>query len=401
MDGKQSIFEHLTRATSDAATSGTSGLVHFADGVFPVPSCVDGEDQPTIVIGLDNGNDALKLSVLTPGGGAVGLRIPTAYMPAREIQGGKGELTYQVNTGLAFWMGDVALRHDGGALPIGPTDQRLVDQRQHDVIGAALAELLFTAGYAPGSYSIAMCIAVPNKEIVLHANNRLGVVDTTAKVLRERVKGYTWHVRRIASTNAVSDWELQVKELMPQAQSVGTLMCWSRSPLGQLTTDLDGLVIVDIGGGDLQSTEITLAPYQYGSRRLGDGTITLARALATRFPGEELNDVAAQHALVTRKMLVSGRFRAIDHEVNQVLATTGQDLVGRILPVLRQTRRYVILTGGGVVLLQKMLAERLLAAGKSAETEYTMMPVHLASYTNSFGALFAMVFRLTKRTSVA
>lgn len=208
-------------------------------------------------------------------------------------------------------------------------------------------------------------------------------------------------MQRIASTNATTTWDLTVTDLMPQAQSVGTLMCWSRTPQGQVATDLDGLVIVDIGGGDLQSTEIALAPYQYGSRRLGDGTITLARALASHFPAEEMNDVAAQHALVSRMLLISGRRRAIDRAVDQVLATSGQDLIGRILPVLRQTRRYVILTGGGVVLLQQLLEERLHATGKQAEDDYMVIPAHLASYANSIGSLFALLFRMTKRMPVA
>ncbi len=72
-------------------------------------------------------------------------------------------------------------------------------------------------------------------------------------------------------------------------------------------TDVDALTILDIGGGDLQKTDININPYGMTTQHLGAGTIGIARALKARFPRMNLSDVAAQQALVTRKLRISGR----------------------------------------------------------------------------------------------
>ena len=102
-----------------------------------------------------------------------------------------------------------------------------------------------------------------------------------------------------------------------------------------------------------------LKPYRMTSERIGDGTIDIARALKAMLPKAKLNDVTAQHSLVTRQTMEMGRNRKIHKEVDEVLHTNGQDLVGQVLPVLQDSRRYVIITGGGAVLLRDMLLDRL------------------------------------------
>jgi|GEM_PF-4268975 len=49
-----------------------------------------------LVVGLDNGNDALKGAVLTEEGRLVTLRIPTAIREALIVRGGKQEVTYTI-----------------------------------------------------------------------------------------------------------------------------------------------------------------------------------------------------------------------------------------------------------------------------------------------------------------
>lgn len=91
-----------------------------------------------IPIAIDNGNDALKGAVLChdpalPEGERTRsqlttIRAPTAFALAQTIQGHQ-EVTYRCD-GVSFWTGDVALAHRGDALRLGPTIQRLDDERQ-------------------------------------------------------------------------------------------------------------------------------------------------------------------------------------------------------------------------------------------------------------------------------
>src|SRR5690606_32661888 len=97
-----------------------------------------------VPVAIDNGNDALKGAVLrrdpdVPDGGGTRsllttLRVPTAFALAQEIQG-RQEVTYSCD-GVSFWTGEVALAHAGDALRLGPTIQRLDDERQRWFIGA-------------------------------------------------------------------------------------------------------------------------------------------------------------------------------------------------------------------------------------------------------------------------
>jgi hypothetical protein len=118
-----------------------------------------------LVVGLDNGNDALKGAVITEEGCLVTARIPTAIREALVVRGGKQEVTYTIGE-TTFWIGDTALDHDGDGLFIGPTYQRIIDPRMRLFLAASLVELLVAAGYAPGSYSLAIGFAIPNDEIV-------------------------------------------------------------------------------------------------------------------------------------------------------------------------------------------------------------------------------------------
>ena len=64
------------------------------------------------------------------------IRVPTAFAIAEQIQG-RQEVTYQCD-GVAFWTGATALAHGGDALRLGPTIQRLDDERQRWFIGAGI-----------------------------------------------------------------------------------------------------------------------------------------------------------------------------------------------------------------------------------------------------------------------
>lgn len=386
----QTIIEELieSTATGQAAFLGLRGRVHQGK-------------QELLVVGLDNGNDALKGAVFAADGRLVTIRVPTAYREAMEVRGGQHEVTYTIGS-TTFWSGDSALDHEGDSLVIGPTYQRMVDPRMRHFLAAGLVELLRQAGYTAGGYQLAVGFAIPNDELVPTVTETgqeevLGVREETRTVLINHLKGADWSVLRSDRDGTVEQWQIQIGLLLPQAQTVGTLLAYTRAKNGRHATDLEGVTVLDIGGGDLQRIECSLRPYQLITRRLGDGTIRVARALQAKFPAFGLNDVAAQRALIEQQMMVAGRTRSIEAAVTEVLASQGQAIIADLLPSLRQSRRFVIITGGGVLLLQTLIIERLALETKVYGRDYTIVPAPFASVLNAIAALFAMLFATGRR----
>jgi len=269
-------------------------------------------------------------------------------------------------------------------------------------LAAGLVELLVAAEYAPGVYSLAIGFAIPNDEIVsirsdTGSEEGLGVCDETRSVLLTYLKGASWQITRTDPDGTVAVWELQIAVVLPQAQTVGTLLAYTRSPTGKVVTDLEGVTVIDIGGGDLQRIECAIQPYQIVARRLGDGTIRIARVLKEKFPQLELSDVAAQRALITKRLMVSGRTRDISVQVQEAIASQGQAILADLLPSLRQSRRFVIITGGGVILLQDRIAERLTLEPKRAGDDYDLIHPELAAMLNAVAVLFAVIFKSAKK----
>ncbi len=133
------------------------------------------------------------------------------------------------------------------------------------------------------------------------------------------------------------------------------------------------------------------------SERRGEGTIDIARGLRELLPKAKFNDVTAQYALVSRQALISGKMQKIDKEVQSVINTYGQDLVGKMLEIFQETRRFLVITGGGVILLQDTISDLLNAAGLESGRDYVVVDHGLASVLNSVGALFAVLFMAAKK----
>jgi hypothetical protein len=380
------------------AQRGGTILDHLQDNLpLGLPSTIRvAGSGPLVPAGLDNGNGHTKIALLTPAGELVTQAVPTVYRAAKEIRGGAGITSYRVNSGPAFWAGAEALGQDGDALPIGTTSERLGDPRQISFLAAALVEALIAGGYKSGIHNLAVGLAVPNDEIVLmRGGDRLGVSKETKQAIKEHLFGKTFEVARTASNGQVSWWTLTYSTIMPQAQSIGTYLVWSRQPNGQTVDDgIEALSIVDIGTGDLQRTDVDVAPYRMTGEKLGRGTVTMARQLAAQLGHLRLNDAQAMQALISRTVRESGVRVPIDAEVDQVIAAEGQDLVARLLPVLQQQSRYVLFTGGGVLLdgLRAAIEERAAAMGKRAPRNYTMVPDQFALTLNATGALVAVVY---------
>jgi hypothetical protein len=370
------------------------------DEPFGLPSRITIRGEPCIAIGLDNGNDAAKITMLNDVGKAITIRIPTAHQLAKTFQGGQGEVTYQLGDDAAFWIGEAAIRNAGRALRVGSTATRITDARHASFLAGCLVEAMIAAGFAPGAYNLALGFAIPNSEIIKESPNseKLVVSDETKNALRTHIQDKQWHITRTDERGKRTTWQLTVRYLVPQAQSVGTFVAWAKAPNGRTVTDYDALTILDIGGGDLQQTDITLKPaYRMASERRGDGTIDIARGLKQLLPKAKFNDVTAQYALITRQALISGKMQTIEKEVVSVIDTYGQDLVGKMLEIVQETRRFLVITGGGVLLLKKPLRDMLDAAEVEAERDYFLVNRDLASVLNSVGALFAVLFMAAKK----
>jgi hypothetical protein len=374
VSGQRSILDHLV-----------------AGDPFGLASWIAIQGEQVVPIGLDNGNDAAKVTLLNCEGRAISVRIPTAHLLAVSFQSSMGEVAYQNGAGNSFWIGEVAIRNEGEALQVGSTAQRFMDARQQPFIGAVLVEALIAAGYAPGEYRLALGFAIPNTEIVKES------AEEARQVLKKYLQGHTWQLTRTDTRGRVTTWTLTVRHLLPQAQSVGTFVAWSKAPSGAKVIDYDSVTILDIGGGDLHRTDIWLKPYRLATERMGNGTIEVARGLIKRLPKARLNDVTAQHALVSRHALTSGKMQHVSTEVDEVLQMYGHNLVARMLPTFQDTRRYVIITGGGAILLQGPISDVLAAAGKEQGHDYFLMDHGLASVLNSVGALFSVLFMVARK----
>jgi hypothetical protein len=359
------------------------------------PTIRVGRSEATLV-GIDNGNDAIKAAVLSAEGALHTMRVPAALRPAARLLAAEQEVSYQID-GQTIWIGETALAHEGDALPVGPTRQRLIDPRQRQLLAASLVELLRSAGYPAGEHALVLGFAVPNTEIVIERDadgqERRTVDAATRGVLEQYLKSACWEVGRVAEDGSIEPWTLRIVTALPQAQTAGTILAVTKSALGRTALDYDGLVVLDLGGGDVHETEVTLHPrYAMLTRRIGDGSIRIARALKLAFPRLPLNDAQAQQALISRRLLIAGRWKDISGEVEAVLDSQGQAIIADILPSLRQARRYVIITGGLTIPLRRRLIERLALEEKRTPDDYLVINGELAPVLNAIGVLFGAAF---------
>ncbi len=374
---------------------------------FPVRPTVRIGSATLIPVAVDNGNDALKGAVLhrdpaVPEGESVrslltAIRVPTAFALAQTIQG-RQEVTYCCD-GLSFWVGEAALAHGGDALRLGPTIQRLDDERQRFFIGAGIVELLRTAGYSPGEHQVALTLAVPNTEIVIERDEKgveqLTLDARTRESLARHLKGKTWTISRTDDDQQPETWVIKVATVLPQAQSAGTVVALTRASNGKAVSGIAGLRVIDIVGGDLHVTEVVFSPAQMINRRSGDGTIRIARALRTdkAFAGVIRNDVEAQQALVRQAVMRASRSVSIATEVQQAVASKGNAMVADVLGEIRDSKQFVAITGGGVLLLRSLLADVLAHEAKEPGRDYLLVDGPLASQLNAIGVLFGLIFR--------
>ena len=398
----QSVVDVLSAGGSLAA-SGASSLGDAQRWpALGLPASVDWKGGRVIPIGLDNGNDAAKVAIVAPDGALLTLRVPTATMPAKTIRSGEREPAYSVGD-LTLWIGDTALRHGGDELPIGTTAARLADDRLRAYLAAVLAEALATAGYTPGVYSLLLGFSIPDEEIESDDDakdmNKVAVRADTKKALAEHVRGQVWAVTRTDKAGVVTTWQLQVAAVLPQPQTAGTVLAYTKAPNGKTVIERDRLLVVNIGGGDTFESEVSTKPFQMSSSRISAGTIDMARALWRRLGETERNDAAAQYALRTHRALRSGSWEDISDEVSAIQRSVGQTLLTRVLANALHSRQFVLLTGGGVIPLHDQIEARMREAEppRVRGKQYDVINHGLSSVLNAIGALLAVAFAASAR----
>lgn len=369
-------------------------------------------DDLLLALGDDDGNGKKKLAVLNRQSAVVTVEIPASYIEAADIRMGRALTSYRVNGGPAFWIGEDAVRNGGDALPIGPTAQRLADRRHRDFGAACVVEVLRLAGYGPDTYRLAVARAVPNEEV--SAKNKpqadgsttetVVVKKETRQAIKQWLHGQTFVVVRTDEDGRDETWSIVYAEVVPLAQSIGTFIAFSRDLYARnQLLDVEALRINDIGGGDDQLIEVLYdrGNWRMTARRLGDGTIDLARALARQFPALQLNDAQAQFALEHRSLRnEAGRRQHIDAEIARVMQAEGQDMVARKLPLLQQPGYFLVFTGGGIRLpeLRTAIAERAATAGKQEGEHYAFIDPAVSGVMNAFGVLMLLIFMTSGRS---
>lgn len=376
---------------------------HWTTALHLSPS-VDWKGERVIPVGLDNGNDAAKVAVLSQDGELITVRIPTACMEAKTIRSGEREPSHAIG-GMVLWVGDVALRHGGEELPIGSTSSRLADDRLRAFLAAVLVEGLATAGYRAGRHSLLLGFSIPDEEIEADDDARglekVAVRRDTKQALAQYVRGATWSVTRTDKHGHAQAWELTIAAVMPQPQTAGTVLAYTKAPNGRTVIDRDRLLVVNIGGGDTFESEVSTKPFQMSSTRISAGTIDMARALWRRLGETERNDAAAQYALRTRTALRGGRWEKIDGDVEAVERSSGQTLISRVLANALRSRQFVLLTGGGIIPLHDQITARMEGAEppRARGRDYDVINHGLSSVLNAVGALLAVVFAASARRS--
>lgn len=125
------------------------------------------------------------------------------------------------------------------------------------------------------------------------------------------------------------------------------------------------------------------------AKRLGDGTISIARELKPlveeRF-GVDISEAQAQEALYTRKIMKAGDEQDISDLLTE-LHPRWSNLLTKINITSRMLTTFIIFTGGGAGLLHEELREIMAALpGKRQEgIDYLVMPTKLAPLANVVG----------------
>lgn len=368
-----------------------------------IPDRRQWEPVQALIAAIDNGNDAFKGAMLHKQAPTITTkRIIAAYMPARKLRGGEGVVTWQVNDSEEFWIGEDAVESKKVEnLPIGYTAERLPDERYQSYLAACLVELLIEAGYGSrgsdghvlgdwqGEHNLYTSFGIPNEEITL-----AGSTKEASQALR-LIFNTPFNIIRTDERGQKTSWLVRLVEINPYPQSFASFAAWYYTVDGTpIETRIIKHVTIDIGGGQTHSCEVDLvhradAPVKLRmeAKYLGEGTISLARpmkdAIRGMYQGVRLSDPAAQYALMTQQIAVSGALTDIDALVADVISARSKQLLSPILEYIQEGQNYLMFTGGGRVLLEQQLRE--MVAPTRTENQYLFVEPKLSPALNAIG----------------
>jgi len=84
---------------------------------------------------------------------------------------------------------------------------------------------------------------------------------------------------------------------------------------------------------------------------------------------------------------------SIAEDVQRVVASKGNAMVADVLAELSDSAMFVVITGGGVLLLHELLVSVLQQEAKEQGRDYLLVDGPLASELNAIGVLFGLIFR--------
>jgi hypothetical protein len=367
--------------------------------------------EPTMakLMAIDNGNDAIKTAMPmlnTPH--LATLRMPTAYVPEKQIRFGAGRVTWQINGSEKFWFGTEALKTKKAveSLPVGFSHERMPDGRFQRFLAACIVETMIAAGYGQrdasghllsgyqGEHDLYVAIGLPPEEV-----DRTGTTPQARQALRH-IFNVPFDVSRIGDeeTPITTTWKIRIVELVPYGQSFASFAAWYYGLDGSpISTDIERHVTLDIGGGQFHACEVELDRVSSQARpklrmtasQIGEGTIVIARevseAIRRRFSNIRLTDAEAQQVLVTGMVSTGGRPRPVDDIVRDVIASRSDNLTAIMLRFLQDGQSFLQFTGGGSILLGDTLQQ--VVAQHRLKEDYFFVPQEVASVLNAIGGV--------------
>lgn len=436
-------------ATSDATLHGLSPETWGGKAllnqelVFPVASRLAGSDQPTSyarisgiakfpltedrppvevrIFGKDFGKRGLKGSGVNGRGYFRTTVVPDAYCVANEHlqqeaitdELGAAIYTWRVSrqgerprTGERFMFGTPAIRLSDALAVNDDVATRLADDRTHDMLVASLVLDLMELGLSPvegesrvvKKHDLLVALGVPARDL------KNPETSTAANAL----KGIYSVEQTDVASGKVTIWLIEIAAVFTEAQPKGTLFAATRLLGGSPALDKKIITVIDIGGGDIYEYEIDLQGGLLASpKRLGDGTIVIARFLAARVEEEygiQISEIAAQEALYTRMIWKGGDQISIAHLIEE-LRPRFADLLTKMTITNRMLTTFIIVTGGGAALLADEIRARILAKSKKLQegTDFLIMPAPIAAIANVIGLFAIGMYKVQKliRDSVA
>ena len=393
--------ESLTTAipTTGAQPTAENGVI-ASDIRYPLY-----EDQPPVdayIVALDFGKRALKAAGVNRLGRMQTNTTVDAYVATKWVQqdeiNDKGESLWKVigtdgKVTESFRKGAKSLR-TAETLPINEAlARRLADLRVRNMTIATVAEQLDEIEVVPTimegdiavskRLNVVLAIGLPVDDLSKRASE-------TGQALTTQLKGLYTVEQFSTLTGRVTHWLIDIIAVIPVPQPRGTHYTATRKLDGTSATKKQLVTVIDIGGGDIYAYEVdSTSGVIAEAKRLGDGTISIARELIPLVEdryGVVISEAQAQEALHTKKIMKAGD----EYDITDLLTELHprwSNLLTKINITSRMLTTFIIFTGGGAALLYEELREKMAALpGKRLESiDYLVMPRTLAPIANVVG----------------